>query len=121
MYPGVNIRLGGAASRSSVVAALESAGVVDIASHAVANERDSPYPRFARAGCRRRRSSIRARYRRTAFDTRAGRCTGRLPHGFDRQKRSVGWQSRDGVSSRWAQDSHRDVWNVDDVLAPMCL
>jgi CHAT domain-containing protein len=41
MYPGVNIRLGTAASRSSVVAALESVDVVDIASHAVANERDS--------------------------------------------------------------------------------
>lgn len=41
MYPGVNIRLGAAASRSSVVAALESVDVVDIASHAVTNERDS--------------------------------------------------------------------------------
>ncbi len=41
MYPGVNIRLGAAASRSSVVAALEAVDVVDIASHAVANERDS--------------------------------------------------------------------------------
>jgi CHAT domain-containing protein len=41
MYPGASICLGDAASRSSVVAAIESVDVADIASHAVANERDS--------------------------------------------------------------------------------
>lgn len=41
MYPGASIRLGGAASRTFVVEAIESVDVADIASHAVANERDS--------------------------------------------------------------------------------